>query len=186
MSEAKKMTLDEMAQQLVRTEVYYNISSLFSDLNTLVSSADPKTLQNVGVDQDQLMTLMVQDDWEEPASDYIRSLDREDLVNELELKDIEFDPAGSDEDLQKLLIAHLDEEDEFQEFCNDNRLDPNTDEVYEHWIVSDFLAGRLAEKGAVVDTDVSGLTIWGRTTTGQMVYMDWIIQQIAQDMLDSK
>jgi hypothetical protein len=186
MSEDKKMTLDEMAQQLVRQNVYYCISGLISDLNKLVSSADPKTLKEVDIDDDQLRDLSVQDDWEEPASYYIRKLDREDLITELELKDIEMEPEETTEALAEKLIAHLDEEGEFQEFCSDNRLDPDQIEVYEHWLVSDWFAARLEEKGGIVDKDLCGVTVWGRTTTGQSSYMDGIVQRIAQDLLDGK
>lgn len=60
-------------------------------------------------------------------------------------------------------------------------LDPDTSEVYEHWIVSGWLAERLKEEGHVVG-EFAGLTIWGRQTTGQSISMDHVIQKIAGDL----
>lgn len=51
-------------------------------------------------------------------------------------------------------------------------------DVYEHWIVSDWLADKLQERGETVNKDFYGLTIWGRTITGQQIYIDGIICDI--------
>lgn len=40
-------------------------------------------------------------------------------------------------------------------------------EALEFWIVSDWLAGKLEDHGELVTKDFLGLTIWGRTTSGQ-------------------
>lgn len=55
-------------------------------------------------------------------------------------------------------------------------------EIYEHWIVSDWMAARLKEKGEAVLQDFLGLTIYGRTTTGQALYMDRVITLICEDI----
>lgn len=72
---------------------------------------------------------------------------------------------------------------DWEAFCRDN--DVNTDdyrsEVYEHWIVSDWLARKLKERGYVVG-ELCGLTIWGRQCTGQAIYLDYGIQQIAMEL----
>ena len=59
-----------------------------------------------------------------------------------------------------------------------NECDVEGSEVFEHWIVSDFLARKLAERGEVIERNFYGLTIWGRATTGQARSMDWVICQI--------
>ena len=61
--------------------------------------------------------------------------------------------------------------------CNEP-LESEGAEVYEWWIVSDWLYRRLKEQGEVVCDDFHGLTIWGRQTTGQAIYMDYVISQI--------
>jgi hypothetical protein len=55
-------------------------------------------------------------------------------------------------------------------------------EVFEYWLVSKFLAGKLEEHGEPVLFDFLGLTIWGRCTTGQAICMDHVIGEIAEEM----
>ena len=49
-------------------------------------------------------------------------------------------------------------------------------EVCEYWLVSHHLAKKLEEKGETVCHDLYGLTIWSRTTSGQVIWMDYVIQ----------
>ena len=69
-----------------------------------------------------------------------------------------------------------------QEACEMDGIEPYEREVFEHWIVSRWLGEKLAAKGEKVDFDFAGLVIWARTTTGQAIYMDHVIQQIAKDL----
>lgn len=55
-------------------------------------------------------------------------------------------------------------------------------EAFEHWIVSDWLAGKLEAAGEMVSHDIHGLTIWGRCTTGQAILLDAVICGIYNDM----
>ncbi|MTD92865.1 hypothetical protein GIW81_00795 [Hyphomicrobium sp. xq] len=55
-------------------------------------------------------------------------------------------------------------------------------EVYEHWIVSEWFADKLEAAGERVVRDWHGLTIWARTTTGQAIYMDSVVQSIHADL----
>lgn len=77
---------------------------------------------------------------------------------------------------QELFLAYDDEE-------TDEDGNPEPREVFEHWIVSDWLADKLAERGETTTKDFWGLTIWARTTTGQGIAMDSIIEAIARDCL---
>jgi hypothetical protein len=65
-------------------------------------------------------------------------------------------------------------------YCEFLNIEPYQREIFEHWIVSDWLAEKLAAKGERIDTDFAGMTVWGRTTTGQAIYMDSVIQEIHQ------
>lgn len=65
--------------------------------------------------------------------------------------------------------------------CDKFYLDPYTNEVYEHWIVSNWLADKLEERGQITG-DLLGLTIWGRCATGQSIALDHVIQQIAAEL----
>ena len=52
------------------------------------------------------------------------------------------------------------------------------EEVFEWWLVSPYLARELKEQGEVI-IDALGCHWWGRTTSGQAIYMDGVIQKIA-------
>jgi hypothetical protein len=66
--------------------------------------------------------------------------------------------------------------------CEEHDIEPYQREVFEHWIVSDWLADQLSERGEKVDKDFCGLTVWGRTTTGQGIASDSVIEAIAADL----
>jgi hypothetical protein len=65
-----------------------------------------------------------------------------------------------------------------QECCEDARVEPYQREVFEHWAVTDWFARQLEAQGEKVDMDFEGLCIWARTTTGQVIYLDGVIEQI--------
>lgn len=54
-------------------------------------------------------------------------------------------------------------------------------EVFEHWIVTKWFAGKLAEKGEAV-AELFDFWVWGRTCTGQAIMLDSVIEQIASDL----
>lgn len=55
-------------------------------------------------------------------------------------------------------------------------------EIYEYWAVTPWLAEKLANQGERVDQDFYGLCIWGRTCTGQAIYMDSVIHLIVKNL----
>tara|TARA_R110002051_G_scaffold287567_3_gene350281 strand:+ start:1196 stop:1540 length:345 start_codon:yes stop_codon:yes gene_type:complete len=55
--------------------------------------------------------------------------------------------------------------------------DSHLEEALEHWIISEWLAKRLLEEGEMV-IEFLGLTIWGRTTSGQAICIDLVIEDI--------
>lgn len=91
---------------------------------------------------------------------------------------------NSDGNFEDASINEVGDYDNWKELCFHEGVDTDDyrSEVFEHWIVSDWIASKLIEHGEVVDTDFMGLTIWGRTTTGQSISMDCVIQQIAKDL----
>lgn len=64
------------------------------------------------------------------------------------------------------------------EFLENAESEPQ--EIYEWWIVSEYLAEKLKEKGEPILTD--NRYYWGRTTTGQAILMDGVISEIAHEM----
>ncbi len=64
-------------------------------------------------------------------------------------------------------------------------IDDHRSEVFEHWIVSSWLALRLIEHGETVVEDVLGIDyIWCRTTTGQAIHCDYVIQKIYKKLVE--
>lgn len=70
---------------------------------------------------------------------------------------------------------------DWEDLCYAHDIDPDYREVYEHWVVTKWLAEKLAAHDEKVDTDFAGLCIWARTTTGQAITMDEVIQQIYKE-----
>lgn len=56
-------------------------------------------------------------------------------------------------------------------------------EALEHWIVSNWLANKLEARGEMIVRDFLGLTIWGRTGSGQAISIDSVIEDIVADMM---
>ena len=67
--------------------------------------------------------------------------------------------------------------DDWSWVCMEFNLDPDYREAYEHWVVTGWLARKLAEEGEMVG-DVLNLPVWGRCTTGQSMSIDGVIERI--------
>ena len=82
-------------------------------------------------------------------------------------------------DNQNLVVEELMRHDEslWEELQN---FDENS-EIMEWWLVTPYMAELLKEKGEVILSDY-GCYWWGRTTSGQALYMDGVIQEIAEQM----
>lgn len=77
---------------------------------------------------------------------------------------------GNDEETEEKIQEEIDE-------LND--LESESQEVFEWWMVSNFLAEKLNELGHPTLTDEN---IWGRCTTGQAILLDYSITQICANM----
>lgn len=56
-------------------------------------------------------------------------------------------------------------------------------EIFEWWVVSDWLAGRLEAHGEPLLINDYG-TWWGRTCTGQAILLDFVIEQIYDELVE--
>ena len=149
----------------VHSEVYYCVSSL---VYTIVNA--PDTWRALDIDEDVIFSLCGQDDWITPATDYIDALDADDLAELLQEHDCETKAA--------LIETVAGDQSDASGFCSDHNLEPHRNEAYEHWIVSNWLAGKLESAGEIVCRDFLGLTVWGRCTTGQSIAIDGVICDI--------
>ena len=82
-------------------------------------------------------------------------------------------------DNQNLVVEELMRHDEslWEELQNFD----DSSEVLEWWLVTPYMAELLKEKGEVILSDYDCYW-WGRTTSGQALYMDGVIQEIAEQM----
>lgn len=183
------------AEGLVNTDVLYCVSTLISSL----AKAGDVALQALDLDyENDLMPVLEVDDFEAAGANHISGEMGEDELREyLSDNDVEFiapvdeDDATTDnpategtsvEALRQLALEFVEGEHEgWKTFCDEMNLDPERLEVYEHWIVTGWLAGKLTDKGHVV-AEILGMTIWGRPTTGQAISMDSVMLEIANDL----
>jgi hypothetical protein len=161
---------------LVRREVHYCVSSLVSTLAQSMGAVQfteerPRDLCDLCEQAFELACPI--DDWEEAA----RQADYSIATGGPYFCDPNGEYVSDDE-------GTLDPtaDDAWRLLCEAEGIEPYQREVYEHWIVSDWLAEKLAARGEKVDTDFAGMTVWARTTTGQMISMDSVIESICRDL----
>ncbi len=66
------------------------------------------------------------------------------------------------------------------ESCFEDNQQPQ--EIFEWWLVSQWLGMKLLMNGEPIINNDYGIW-WGRTTTGQAISMDYIIQEIYDDLM---
>ena len=158
----------EICRKLVEREVIYNVNELISELSRKEEYME------------DLIDLMVKENYSEPVEWYIES--EVSVIDAMEwLIDYNMDMPGTGNAKIQLKAFLTNNEDALWEFANDHNIDPEQTEALEHWIVSEWLARKLKEKGEIVG-EFLGMTIWGRACTGQAILLDGVIEEIASDM----
>lgn len=162
------MSNQEICRKLVEREVVYCVSSLVSEL--------------AGKEEyyDDLSPVLSQDNYLEPSLWFCdNDISHVDAMNYL--INIEGSMPGTGPAKSQLKRWLKENPDQVQDFAQEWGIDPDQNEALEHWIVTDWFSRKLEEKGEMV-TEFMGLTIWGRTTSGQAIYIDGVIEEIASDM----
>lgn len=146
--------------QLVNREVHACISALVSTLAAHYGATDDRGDLSDLLEQAIELASPV-DDWEEAALEAGWTIDGNYFVSPN-------DPAVRYDDAQRA--------------CWHHDIEPYQREVFEHWIISDWLADKLDAHGEKVDRDFAGLTVWARTTTGQSIAIDSVIETICAEI----
>ena len=150
--------------QIVRMEVHYCASYLVSTLANASQYALPH--RDVDALAEQALELCSPiDDWEEAA------------LQALEEFEDEFGVKCWRDNVDGATMAGT-----AQEACEFFDIEPYQREVFEHWIVSDWLADQLEARGEKVDRDFAGMIVWARATSGQGIASDSVIEAIAADL----
>ena len=72
--------------------------------------------------------------------------------------------------------------DELREYAEAAGFEAQPNEIYEWWLVTDWLRDKLrAYEEPILDNDYG--MWWGRCTTGQSIKIDYIMERIARDVL---
>jgi len=154
------------ASDLVKREVHYCVSHLVFIVAGGYGNVESTTeLSDLAEQAFELCSPI--DDWEEAATQEGWTVDANLFVNhrlETTAEASPLDACG------------------WQELCQEFDIEPYQRDVFEHWIVSDWLADKLASKGEKVDRDFAGLTVWARTTTGQSIACHWVLEQITKEL----
>jgi hypothetical protein len=166
--------LQALCSQLVHREVGHTISNL---VHTLAKAFGDRT-------EDRDLTNLIEQAYElaRPVEDWQSAAEEagwkwNDAAGAYHLND---DAEGGFENVWN------GDEGDWQQLCSDTDIEPQQTEVYEHWIVSDWLGEKLKVEGERVDDDFEGLTVWARTTTGQAISIDYVIRQIVKKLHDVK
>lgn len=169
------------ADDLVRREVCHCASSLISTLAAAAYSIPSKRhgmvdpIEELGALAEQAAELAAPiDDWEEAA--------RENGWKTADLTPGMLTREFTDRTEAETLLPSRGHEYDWEAACQLSEVDPYQREVYEHWIVTDWLADKLIEHGEKVDKDFAGMCIWARTTTGQRISADHVIKTITAEV----
>lgn len=123
------------------------------------------------------------EDWESPGDYHIDNDVREEELKEfIAIYFIVDQDNMTFEEVKHYAKAYINDGDYWQEYCEHFNLDPEPVEVFQHFIVSDNMAHWLKEKGELVEDDIMGFSVWGRTCFGQAVYLDKVICDIYDDI----
>lgn len=171
------MNKAQIIERLVDRDVLVNASQM---IDALSRNATP---DGDLVDFDEMLGCQTAPDYSEPPDGYEVHRDaqtgvyvllayREDSDSEDHRDEIE---DGFDTKREAIIAAWEDSGDE-----------PDDTEALEHWIVTNYLADKLEEVGALVSRDVLGFNIWGRSESGQALHYDSDLIAIAESILSAE
>ena len=152
---------------LVNREVLTGVNEL---MQTLLKSEDIRE----GEYSEELISICGTENYMEPAQDTVENGDE--LQEYLDW----FNNAHHEIYTKESLLKAFSETDEISglfDFCDQFDIEPYQIETYEFWVVSEWFGRQLTEHNENVQ-EILGLTIWGRTCSGQSISMDGVICDI--------
>ncbi len=162
-------------EQFVNNEVIYNVSSLIYGL-AQENKLDEEVLYNLH--QGPI-------DWQ--AAKYEIELCKEVIFQHCSEEDNNiYYGIKTQDSVQKIDPIYDTEEAAIAEWFtiyHGDDLEDYRQEVYEHWICSERLISKLEQEGEIVVRDFYGLDIWCRTSTGQSIKVDYVIQKIFSNLI---
>ena len=155
---------------LVNREVLTGVNEL---MQTLLKSEDIRE----GEYSEELISICGTEDYSEPVIYTIKNADDDDIQDYINWVN---DPAVT---TKQDLLDQINNDDciDINDFCNEFNIEPYQSETLEYWVVSSWFADQLKDHNENVQ-EILGLTIWGRTCTGQAILLDWVISKICDDL----
>lgn len=83
--------------------------------------------------------------------------------------------------IRKKVSKLVNTDEEYQWVCSQFDLEPENDEVYEHWVVSERFGDELKNQGLTV-FEFGNMLIWGRGTTGMSISLDYCVRRIVMKL----
>lgn len=164
----------ELARRLVQREIYFNAQNVVDFVQEHdfegFHEAQSKAMQK---DNEGLFDYLVAElTWKTLHARLLDHIDEEEL----------FEDMNDGQDVQGYVKDQVCRyyENVLQKIQEEGDFYPT---ICEHWFVSTWLAKKLACYGeAIIDHDAFDMPVWGRTTTGQGIAADHVIQEIAFDL----
>lgn len=166
-----KITVDD----LVQLEVKYCVSSLIHTLGTQSALTMDHDGNLVDLCEQALELRMPIDDWEDAARQEGWYVNDDGAFSRGGREFATFDGRGKVLDNPEIT--------NWQELCEAHDIEPYCREIFEHWAVSNWLGEQLEARGERVNFDFEGLVVWGRTTTGQAISQDAVIQEMHGELV---
>jgi len=151
-------------KKMVELHVLTNASELVSQLNQ-------QTMDYA----EQLFPVMSRDDFETPAAELGYLV----VEGDTDIGFYLLHPSVDGKRFEEGTFFTMEEA--WEEAVNLEGIEPYVDEAFEHYIVSEWLAAQLEKRGEMIINDFLGLIIWGRTTSGEAVYLDQVMIDIAKN-----
>ncbi len=180
-------------QEIINDEIFFqracdlwverNIGQCVSSLMYNVGRNLEECSRIFDFDYDEAFGWFQREDYEGAVSYHISNLDRDEVVEYLTGRSIE---CRDDEDIATLREAMFEDikSEDLDEYARENGIDPDYDEVYEHYVVnSSWAADDLRAYGQIV-FEFGGMTIFGRCTTGQSISLDGWARRLMRDLPD--
>jgi len=149
------MATQAQVQHMVEINVTQNVNILMQHL-----------INNPGEYSEEIMNVSSQPDYEGALADTDIVIERDEFGDFwiLTINEVPDGPYDSKEEAQ-------------QAACENHNVEPYLNEAYEFYVVSDWMAHQLKQRGQMVE-EIFDLTIWGRCATGQAVFLDGIMIEI--------
>lgn len=147
-----------------------------ADLEKLETMADSVGYWSDVIEQSQVPSVIEDEEgevWSVLIGENMKTFDDEDDADEAARESV-IDTIRSN--LKMCVTNH-------EEFCQEFDIDMDDwrQDVYEHYVCTNWLALRLSAKGYITG-ELCGLTIYARTCTGQSMALDLNMQQIAAEL----